>query len=204
METPTDLPARPKPAEDSQPAEDQKPAAEQKPPKEKKPKEKNPKEKKPKPEKAESKRAAPASNDPDAMFKVGFLADVYKERPLESTVNKQVVTRFPPEPNGYLHIGHSKAMTVNFEFARYYGGICYLRFDDSNPKGEEERYVESIKDIVSWLGFTPVKITHTSDYFDKLYELAEKLILKDKAYVCHCTGKASSGLLLESHANTFD
>ncbi|EFR04038.1 glutaminyl-tRNA synthetase [Nannizzia gypsea CBS 118893] len=189
METPTELPARPKPAAESNPAEEQKPATEQKPPKEKKPKEKKPKEKKPKPEKgpSESKRAAPAPNDPDAMFKVGFLADVYKERPLESTVNKQVVTRFPPEPNGYLHIGHSKAMTVNFEFARYYGGICYLRFDDSNPKGEEERYVESIKDIVNWLGFTPVKITHTSDYFDQLYELAEKLILKDKAYVCHCT-----------------
>lgn len=96
METPTDLPARPKPVEESQPADGQKPAAEQKPPKEKKPNEKKPKEKKPKPEKAEPKRAAPAPNDPDAMFKVGFLADVYKERPLESTVNKQVVTRFPP------------------------------------------------------------------------------------------------------------
>ncbi|KAK2745864.1 hypothetical protein FQN57_003477 [Myotisia sp. PD_48] len=167
-----------------------------KPPKEKKPP------KGPTPPKSKSK-APSATTDPEAMFKVGFLADVYKEKPLEATLEKKIVTRFPPEPNGFLHIGHSKAIAINFRFAKYYGGQCYLRFDDSNPKGEEERYYNSIKDIVAWLGFTPVKTTHTSDYFDQLYELAEAMILKDKAYVCHCTDKeikAQRGL--DSEGNT--
>lgn len=129
------------------------------------------------------------TNDPDALFEVGFLADVYQEKPVGSPGTEEVVTRFPPEPNGYLHIGHSKAIAVNFGFAKYHGGKCYLRFDDTNPKGEEERYYNSVKDIVKWLGFKPAKITHTSDHFDKLYDLAETLITKDRAYMCHCTGK---------------
>ena len=118
------------------------------------------------------------------MFKVGFLSDVYQERP-----EKNVVTRFPPEPNGYLHIGHSKAIAINFGFAKYHGGICYLRYDDTNPAGEEQQYFESIRDIVEWLGFKPAGITHSSDSFDRLYDLAEKLILKDGAYVCHCSSR---------------
>ncbi|PGH30609.1 glutamine-tRNA ligase [[Emmonsia] crescens] len=128
------------------------------------------------------------SNDLNQMFKTGFLADVYQEKPIGGSggVDK-VVTRFPPEPNGYLHIGHSKAIAVNFGFAKFHSGDCYLRFDDTNPKGEEERYIESIQELVAWLGFKPVRITYSSDYFDRLYELAEALILKDKAYVCHCT-----------------
>lgn len=124
------------------------------------------------------------TTEPTAMFKQGFLDEVYKERPV-----KPVVTRFPPEPNGYLHIGHAKAIAVNFGFAKYHGGECYLRFDDTNPEAEEEKYFTAIKEMVSWLGFTPYKITYSSDNFDKLYALAEELIKKEKAYVCHCGGE---------------
>ncbi|KAK6460969.1 tRNA synthetases class I, catalytic domain-containing protein [Scheffersomyces coipomensis] len=99
----------------------------------------------------------------------------------------QVFTRFPPEPNGFLHIGHSKAIMVNFGYAAYHKGKCYLRFDDTNPEAEEEIYFESIKEIVHWLGFKPWQITYSSDYFQQLYDLAEQLIKNDKAYVCHCT-----------------
>lgn len=121
--------------------------------------------------------------DPLAMFKQGFLDDVYKERPV-----KDVVTRFPPEPNGYLHIGHAKAIAVNFGFAKFHGGVCYLRFDDTNPEKEEEKYFTAIQDVVKWLGFEPYKITYSSDNFQKLYDLAEKLINLGKAYVCSCEG----------------
>jgi glutaminyl-tRNA synthetase len=131
---------------------------------------------------AEKKEDIPV--DINAIFKEGFLDKVYKERPV-----KDVVTRFPPEPNGYLHIGHAKAIAINFGFARYHGGVCYLRFDDTNPEAEEERYFEAIKEMVHWLGFKPCKITYSSDHFDRLYELAEELIRKEKAYVCHCSGK---------------
>jgi glutaminyl-tRNA synthetase len=133
-----------------------------------------------KPVKAINAPAAPL--DPDSMFKEGWLKGVHAERPAE-----HVFTRFPPEPNGYLHIGHSKAITVNFGFARYHGGDCYLRFDDTNPEAEEEKFFVAIQDMVEWLGFKPYKVTYSSDNFDKLYGLAEKLIKYDGAYVCHCT-----------------
>ncbi|KAJ5585165.1 uncharacterized protein N7459_004965 [Penicillium hispanicum] len=183
---PTELPERPKEAA----AKAQPPSQPKKEKKEKKEKEKKekkpkpPKDNQPKPKKAPKEPAAP--RDPDAMFKVGFLSDVYEEKPLSDTVPK-IRTRFPPEPNGFLHIGHSKAIAVNFGFARYRGGECILRFDDTNPEGEEERYYNAIRDIVTWLGFTPVRETCASDNFDKLYELAEDLIKRDGAYVCHCT-----------------
>ena len=122
--------------------------------------------------------------DPDAMFKQGFLDDVYKERP-----DAKVVTRFPPEPNGYLHIGHAKAIAVNFGFAKHHGGVCYLRYDDTNPEKEEEKYFTAIQDVVRWLGFEPFKMTYSSDNFEKLYQMAEKLITLGKAYVCACTGE---------------
>lgn len=134
------------------------------------------------------------------MFNEGFLGDLHKvgENPqaypelmqehLKVTGGK-VRTRFPPEPNGYLHIGHSKAIMVNFGYAKYHDGVCYLRFDDTNPEAEAPEYFESIKRMVSWLGFTPWKITYSSDYFDKLYDLAEVLITKGHGYVCHCTAE---------------
>ncbi|KAI0939379.1 hypothetical protein AcW1_004441 [Taiwanofungus camphoratus] len=100
-----------------------------------------------------------------------------------------VHTRFPPEPNGFLHIGHSKAIFVNFGYAAHHGGRCYLRFDDTNPEAEEGRYFESILETVRWLGYEPWKITYSSDYFEQLYGLAVELVRRDKAYVCHCTGE---------------
>ncbi|PSS16556.1 hypothetical protein M430DRAFT_66922 [Amorphotheca resinae ATCC 22711] len=120
-------------------------------------------------------------SEPTNMFAQGWLDEVYKERPV-----KPVVTRFPPEPNGYLHIGHAKAIAVNFGFAKYHGGKCYLRFDDTNPEAEEEKYFTAIKEMVEWLGFKPYAVTYSSDNFDKLYEKAEELIKLGKAYVCHC------------------
>lgn len=135
--------------------------------------------------KAAPKKAPKAADepirDPDAMFKEGWLDEVRKERPA-----KDVYTRFPPEPNGYLHIGHSKAIAVNFGFARYHGGKCYLRFDDTNPEAEEEKFFVAIEEIIRWLGFTPYQITYSSDNFDKLYDLAEDLIKRDGAYMCEC------------------
>lgn len=106
-------------------------------------------------------------------------------------------TRFPPEPNGYLHIGHSKAIFVNFGYAAHQGGKCYLRYDDTNPEKEEERYFESILEMVRWLGFEPWKITYSSDYFDELHALAVKLIKRGKAYVCHCSRKSVLCILAE-------
>ncbi|KAJ1965300.1 Glutaminyl-tRNA synthetase [Dipsacomyces acuminosporus] len=101
----------------------------------------------------------------------------------------QVVTRFPPEPNGYLHIGHAKAINVNFGYAKTHGGVCNLRYDDTNPETEEVEYVQSILDSVRWLGFEPHQILYSSDYFQQLYELAVRLTEKGLAYVCHCTGE---------------
>ena len=95
-----------------------------------------------------------------------------------------VQTRFPPEPNGYLHIGHAKSICLNFGLAKTYNGTCNLRFDDTNPTKEEVEYVESIKEDIRWLGFEWNNLHFASDYFDQLYEWAEKLILEGHAYVC--------------------
>ena len=92
-------------------------------------------------------------------------------------------TRFPPEPNGYLHMGHAKSICLNFGIAREFGGTCNLRFDDTNPATEDVRYVEAIQRDVQWLGFQWDNLFYASDYFEKLYEIAESLVLKGKAYV---------------------
>ena len=96
----------------------------------------------------------------------------------------KVHTRFPPEPNGYLHIGHAKSIRFNFMVANEYGGNTYLRFDDTNPCKENNEFIDHIKSIVKWLGYEPFKTTASSDYFQELYDIAVKLIKKDKAYVC--------------------
>ncbi|XP_057662454.1 probable glutamine--tRNA ligase isoform X2 [Diorhabda carinulata] len=105
----------------------------------------------------------------------------------------QVRTRFPPEPNGILHIGHAKAININFGYAAAHNGICFLRYDDTNPEKEEEKFFTGIKDMVEWLGYTPYKITHSSDYFNQLYEWAIELIKKGLAYVCHQTADEMKG-----------
>jgi glutaminyl-tRNA synthetase len=94
-----------------------------------------------------------------------------------------VATRFPPEPNGYLHIGHAKSICLNFGLAREFGGTCNLRFDDTNPAKEEVEYVEAIEADVRWLGFEPTAVLYASDYFEEMYRLAEKLVVAGRAYV---------------------
>ncbi|KAG6464393.1 hypothetical protein O3G_MSEX014481 [Manduca sexta] len=97
----------------------------------------------------------------------------------------KVRTRFPPEPNGILHIGHAKAININFGYAAAHDGVCFLRYDDTNPEKEEEKFFVGILDMVEWLGYKPYQITHSSDYFDQLYEWAVQLIKDNLAYVCH-------------------
>ena len=123
-----------------------------------------------------------AKSEPTHIFSEGWLKRIYEEKPVT-----EVRTRVPPEPNGFLHIGHAKAIAVDFGFAKHHNGKCYLRYDDTNPEKEDEIYFKAILDVVKWLGFEPWKITYSSDNFDKLYELAEVLINKDGAYVCHCS-----------------
>lgn len=106
---------------------------------------------------------------------------------LKSGKRKEVLTRFPPEPNGYLHIGHAKAITLNFELADEFGGKTNLRFDDTNPVKEDEEYVQSIMEDVKWLGFEWDNLFWASDYFDEMYERAVLLIKKGKAFVCDLT-----------------
>ena len=101
-----------------------------------------------------------------------------------------IVTRFPPEPNGYLHIGHAKAFCLDFGVAQENGGKCNLRFDDTNPAKEDTEYVDSIIADVRWMGFEPAAILYASDYFDRMYECAEKLIRKGLAYVCDLSPEA--------------
>ncbi|MDF9410305.1 glutamine--tRNA ligase/YqeY domain fusion protein [Brevibacillus laterosporus] len=103
---------------------------------------------------------------------------------LESKKVDEVVTRFPPEPNGYLHIGHAKSICLNFELAKEFNGKAFLRFDDTNPTKEDQEYVESIKEDVKWLGFEWNELYFASNYFEEMYERAILLIKKGKAYVC--------------------
>ena len=103
---------------------------------------------------------------------------------------KSIITRFPPEPNGYLHIGHAKAFCLDFGIAEENGGRCNLRFDDTNPAKEDTEYVESIIADVRWMGFEPAAVLYASDYFDRMYECAETLIRKGLAYVCDLSPEA--------------
>ena len=112
-----------------------------------------------------------------------FITDIIDED-LKSGRVKEIVTRFPPEPNGYLHIGHAKSICINFGIARQYGGKCNLRFDDTNPTKEDVEFVDSIKEDIRWLGFSWDAEYYASDYFDQIYEFALKLIREGKAYVC--------------------
>ena len=119
---------------------------------------------------------APASN---------FIRDIVAEDLRTNKFQGRVVTRFPPEPNGYMHIGHAKSVTINFGMAAENGGVCHLRFDDTNPTKEDVEYVESFKEDIRWLGFDwGDHLYYASDHFDKLYELAVQLIRASRAYVC--------------------
>src|SRR5690348_5806729 len=112
-----------------------------------------------------------------------FIRDIVKAD-LDAGRVTQVVTRFPPEPNGHLHIGHAKSIVLNFGIAEEFGGRCHLRLDDTNPVKEEQEYIDAIERDVRWLGFDWGKnLFHASDYFDQLYTWAEYLIRQGKAYV---------------------
>ena len=115
-----------------------------------------------------------------------FIED-FVDEDLENGVYKSVQTRFPPEPNGYLHIGHAKAICINFGIKEKYNGICNLRLDDTNPTKEDTEYVDAIMKDIHWLGFDYDNVYYASDYFDFLYDCAIKLIKKGKAFVCDLT-----------------
>jgi len=113
-----------------------------------------------------------------------FIRQIIDEDIKQGKHGGRVATRFPPEPNGYLHIGHAKSICLNFGIAQDYNGTCNLRFDDTNPEKESEEFVEAIKEDVRWLGFEWTGQFFASDYFPQLYQFAEQLIRAGKAYVC--------------------
>lgn len=128
----------------------------------------------------------------EATPAVNFIYNIIERDLAEGLVDK-VVTRFPPEPNGYLHIGHAKSICVNFGLASAFGGDCHLRFDDTNPSKEEQEYIDAIKRDVRWLGFEWTgEARHASDYFDQFYQWALYLIEQGKAYVCDLSPEQAS------------
>jgi glutaminyl-tRNA synthetase len=130
-----------------------------------------------------------ASSGKEKTASLNFLEQIINKDLAEGKNDSRVHTRFPPEPNGYLHIGHAKSICLNFGLANKYHGKCNLRFDDTNPTKEEQEYVDSIKEDIRWLGFDwEDREFFASDYFDNLYEMAVFLINKGKAYVCEMTG----------------
>ncbi|MBR9977625.1 MAG: glutamine--tRNA ligase/YqeY domain fusion protein [Bacteroidetes bacterium] len=135
-----------------------------------------------------------------------FIKQIINEHNASGRYGGRVHTRFPPEPNGYLHIGHAKSICLNFGIAEEYGGKCNLRFDDTNPVKENVEYVDSIKEDIRWLGFDwEDREFYASDYFETLYEYAVKLIRDGKAYVCELTGeeiRAYRGTLTETGRNS--
>ena len=123
-------------------------------------------------------------NNTDSTIPKNFIKEIIEDDLSTNKYNGRVHTRFPPEPNGYLHIGHAKSICLNFNLAREYNGLCNIRFDDTNPTKEESKYVNSMKEDIKWLGFDwDGREYYASDYFDTLYDYAIKLIKKGKAYV---------------------
>ncbi|WP_305806334.1 glutamine--tRNA ligase/YqeY domain fusion protein [Stenotrophomonas sp. YIM B06876] len=146
------------------------------------------------------KRAA----DAPASEKKDFIRQIVRED-LASGKHSAIKTRFPPEPNGYLHIGHAKSICLNFGIAGEFNGVCNLRFDDTNPAKEDPEYVAAIQDDVRWLGFEWNELRHASDYFEAYYLAAEKLIRDGKAYVCDLSAeevRAYRGTLTEPGRNS--
>ena len=114
-----------------------------------------------------------------------FIHEIINEDLKKGKNESRVHTRFPPEPNGYLHIGHAKSICLNFGIAEKYNGLCNLRFDDTNPEKEDVEYVDSIMEDVKWLGFDwDDRLYYASDYFEKLYGYSFRLIKDFRAYVC--------------------
>ena len=120
---------------------------------------------------------------PEQTAPSDFIRDKVRADTQAGTHGGRVQTRFPPEPNGYLHIGHAKAIVLNFGIAEEFGGTCNLRFDDTNPVAEDVEFTRAITDDIAWLGYEPAEVHHASDYFDQLYAWAEELVTKGLAYV---------------------
>ena len=134
---------------------------------------------------AEAKKpASKPEEEKTARESINFIHSIIEKDIRDHLYDREITTRFPPEPNGYLHIGHAKSICLNFTTAEKYGGKCNLRFDDTNPVKEDTEYVESIMEDVKWLGFDWDETRFASDYFDTMYECALKLIRKGKAFVC--------------------
>ncbi len=126
----------------------------------------------------------PSPATPESPARLNFIRDIVAADNASGKHGGRVATRFPPEPNGYLHIGHAKSICLNFGIARDFGGTCNLRFDDTNPVTEDVEYVDSIQEDVRWLGFSwDDRLYYASDYFDTLYDCAERLIRDGRAYV---------------------
>ena len=131
-----------------------------------------------------SRMAADAVNNEEKSAKsLNFIQQIVETDLRDGLNDGRIQTRFPPEPNGYLHIGHAKAICIDFGIAEQYGGICNLRFDDTNPVKEDTEYVDAIMEDIHWLGFEFANVYYASDYFDQLYAFAERLIMEGHAYV---------------------
>src|SRR5215470_12779358 len=135
----------------------------------------------------ESPAESPTEFSTESGGRSNFIRDIIIQDIEAGKHGGRVQTRFPPEPNGYLHIGHAKAICLDFGLAAEFGGKCNLRFDDTNPSKEETEYVESIMEDVQWLGFKWDELFYASDYFQQLYEWAVQLIKAGKAFVCDLT-----------------
>ena len=131
---------------------------------------------------------AAVENDVPAAERNDFIRQIVRDD-LAAGKHAAIRTRFPPEPNGYLHIGHAKSICLNFGVAQEFAGLCNLRFDDTNPAKEDPEYVAAIQDDVRWLGFDWAELRHASDYFEVFYRAALKLIEDGKAYVCDLTAE---------------
>lgn len=129
----------------------------------------------------------------DKSASSNFITQIIEQDLRDNTHGGKVVTRFPPEPNGYLHIGHARSIWLNFGLAQRYSGQCNLRFDDTNPEKEEQQFVDSIKEDVQWLGYQwSDEVRYASDYFDQFYQWARFLVQEGKAYVCDLTAEQAS------------
>ncbi len=122
-------------------------------------------------------------NDAEHEGRNNFIRELAAADAASNRFGRPIATRFPPEPNGYLHIGHAKSICLNFGIATEFGGRCNLRFDDTNPFTEDIKYVNAIREDVTWLGFKWTEERYASDYFEQLYEIAERLVEQGKAYV---------------------
>ena len=128
-------------------------------------------------------------SQPEIIAATNFIRNMIVQQ-REAGQQQKVITRFPPEPNGFLHIGHAKSICLNFGIAQEFGGDCHLRFDDTNPEKESQEFIDAIKEDVNWLGFEWTgDVRFASDYFEQLYDWAVNLINTGKAYVCELSAE---------------